>query len=506
MVIGTAAVSGGGVSGGGSGVGGPLAGGIAPGSGTGGIAPGSGTGGIAPGSGTGGIPGTGGAGAGGTSGSGGAPPVTGDEWLMMGANASNTYHNPMETTISAANAAMLTEKWRFTVGGYPPGSAVIAAGKVFVMASSGGSYAIDLQTGMMAWARPEISGTASMAYADGFVYAHNFQPTQLYKLNANDGSIVWGPVTTNPQANCDGMSSPIVAGGKVVVGFSCGIREIGADAAGARGGAAAIDVQTGMVSWTYYTVPMSGEDGAMIWSSVAIDVAGGTVFGATGNNYTTGGANSDSIHAIDLATGMQKWKNQVRTGDVWSLLFATLGQDTDFGANPILGEVNGTKVVAAADKGSAFWMLDRATGNEIWHRENLSPSHNQANGGALMNGAFDGRYFYAVFNDPVGGQTVLHKMDSTNNGMSAWMKTYPTMNWGAPSVANGVLYVPINHELYVLNAETGDELTKFNTGGTIAAGAAAIAQGRVVVKSGLSYALGGAEVMNNNQIICYGLP
>jgi outer membrane protein assembly factor BamB len=97
-------------------------------------------------------------------------------------------------------------------------------------------------------------------------------------------------------------------------------------------------------------------------------------------------------------------------------------------------------------------------------------------------------------------------MDSMNNGNSVWMKTYPTMNWGAPSLANGVLYVPINHELYVLNAESGDELTKFNTGGTIAAGSAAIAQGRMVVKSGLSYALGGAEVMNNNQIICYGLP
>jgi hypothetical protein len=45
----------------------------------------------------------------------------------------------------------------------------------------------------------------------------------------------------------------------------------------------------------------------------------------------------------------------------------------------------------------------------------------------------------------------------------------------------------------------------FNTGGTIAAGAAAIVDGRIIVKSGLSYSLD-TTAKNNNLVICYGLP
>ena len=76
--------------------------------------------------------------------------------------------------------------------------------------------------------------------------------------------------------------------------------------------------------------------------------------------------------------------------------------------------------------------------------------------------------------------------------------------WGAPTGANGVLYVPIATQLYVLDAESGDQLNMFETGGSNAAGGAAIAAGRVVVSSGLQYPLS-ASVFNN-QIICYGLP
>ena len=69
-----------------------------------------------------------------------------------------------------------------------------------------------------------------------------------------------------------------------------------------------------------------------------------------------------------------------------------------------------------------------------------------------------------------------------------------------------MLFVPINDELYVLNAADGEMLKMFDTGGTIAAGAAAVAQGRVVVGSGLQYVFAGDSAINNNEVICYGLP
>jgi hypothetical protein len=448
----------------------------------------------------------------GSAGSGGAagnepppPPADANSWRMMGYDASNTYFNPAEKTISVANAPTLVEKWRKTVAGFPPGSPVIAEGKVFVMAT-GGSYAFDLETGTQLWARMDIAGTASAAYDAGFVYFHSGAEANVWKVKAIDGTTVWGPVKSYELSQCDGTSSPTVGGGKVIVGHSCGLREIGGGYAEARGGVEAFDVETGTRAWTYWTTKPEGtEDGAMVWSTVAIDVASATVYATTGNNYSVAGPNSDSIHAIDLGSGAGKWMKQVRMNDVWSLLAATLGEDTDFGANPILATIGGKQVVAAGDKGSVFWQLDRTTGTVNWSRDNLSASHNQANGGVLNNGAFDGQHFYAVSNGPAAGNCMLHKMDGAT-GVDAWVKTYPKITWGAPSLANGVLFVPINDDLYVLNAADGAVLKMFATGGTIAAGAAAVAQGRIVVGSGMQYAFAGASAINNNEVICYGLP
>jgi outer membrane protein assembly factor BamB len=462
---------------------------------------GAGSGGVAPTSGTGG---TGGMVAGGTGGS-VTPPESANTWTQMGGDARNWYFNAAEKTLSVDNAATLAEKWRFTIAGYPPGSPVVAAGKVFVMAT-GGTYAIDLQTGLKAWERLDLKGTASVAYDDGFVYVHTSVEAELHKLNASDGMTVWGAKKTYSLAGCDGTSSPILSGDLVIVGHSCGQIEIAVtgNPAMARGGVEAHSKETGDNAWTYFTVPDTGENGAMVWSSVGIDEAGGTVFAATGNNYTVAGENSDSIHAIDLATGMKKWKRQVRTGDTWSIPLFLGGPDSDFGANPIIFDLDGAKIVAAGDKGTAFWALDRDTGEILWSRPDLSANFTQANGGVLMNGGYDGKYIYVVSNQPP-SESVLHALDPAQEGADAWPpKTFPKIAWGAPSMANGLLVVPIDDDLYVYNAHTGDELNKFNTGGTIAAGAAAIAEGKIIVQSGLQYPLG--TVLNNNQVICYGLP
>ena len=105
----------------------------------------------------------------------------------------------------------------------------------------------------------------------------------------------------------------------------------------------------------------------------------------------------------------------------------------------------------------------------------------------LINGAFDGTYFYVVSNDRRTAVVAVTATSSTAKpARTSGRKTFAKIDWGAPSLANGVLFVPIDEDLYVLDAETGETLTMFDTGGTIAAGAAAIAQGRLVVQSGLS--------------------
>lgn len=455
--------------------------------------------------------GTGGAVAGssGSSAGSGGGAVESAPWSQMGYDSNNWYFNPDEKTLSVANAATLTEKWRFEVLGFPPGTPVVADGKVFVMAT-GGTYAINLADGSEAWKREDIVGTASLAYEDGFIYAHaNGETGILYKLDATDGSDVWGPTVTYDLSGCDGTSSPVVAKDKVIVGHSCGYIEV-ADAEMApmaRGGVGAFDKATGDRAWQYFTAAESGEDGAMVWSTVGVDIEAELVFATTGNNYTQGGANSDAFHAIDLGSGEMQWMKQVRAADVWSYHTVPGGMDTDFGANPILAEIGGKQVVAAGDKGSVFWALDRMTGEILWSRDDLSATHDPAHGGVLMNGAFDGKYFYVVSNQPGSGpHALLHALDPANEGADVWPpKSMPKYTWGAPSVANGVLVVPNDDDLLVLDAATGGELVTFNTGGTIAGGAAAIVNGMVIVQSGLSYPFD-PSTKNNNLVIAYGLP
>ena len=121
--------------------------------------------------------------------------------------------------------------------------------------------------------------------------------------------------------------------------------------------------------------------------------------------------------------------------------------------------VGGKKVIALGDKGAQFWMFDRETGQEIWNRPTLSPSRDQAHGGLLNNGAFDGKYFYGVSNDPGTAPgcctSSIRRWTAQTCGMPP--KSVKT-NWSPVTLANGLLFVPSDSELLVMNAATGDVL------------------------------------------------
>jgi outer membrane protein assembly factor BamB len=436
----------------------------------------------------------------GDTGAGGSGSTGPSIWTHLGYDARSNYFNPNETAITVENAATLTQKWAFTVSGYPAGSAAVADGTVFALAT-GGLYAIELASGDEVWQRSELAGQSSVTYDDGFLYVHT-QGAELYKLRADDGETVWGPVKTYDHPAADGTSSPVVADGKVMVGHSTAAEITRVGQMEARGGVFAADTETGTELWHYFTVELP-ENGAMVWSTVSVDLEAGVVYASSGNNYNIAGTNSDAIHAIDFDSGARLWVKQVREGDTWVLGGGT-GRDTDFGANPIIADFEGQKLVAAGDKGSSFWALDRVDGTILWSRTDLSSSHGPATGGVLNNGAFDGKYFYVTSNQPP-GLAVLHALDPAT-GEDAWAPAMlDKITWGMPTVANGVLFVPVGDDLRIYDAHAGDLLHTINTGGTIAAGGAAIVDGHVIVKSGLQYPLD-SSVVNNNQIYCYGLP
>jgi outer membrane protein assembly factor BamB len=439
-------------------------------------------------------------------------------WATTGHDFGNTYHNPFERKLSADNADTLVEKWTFTTAGAPHGGLSVAEGMVFV-STTGGVHALNLADGTEVWKRTDVTADGTAAYADGALYVHTTGAV-LYKLDAATGEDIWVSEKTYDIAGADGTSTPAIGGGLVIVGHSAGVNEVSGNlmtTSMSKGGVEAFDVETGERAWTYETCTGDEEDGAMVWSTVAIDLEMGIVFATTGNNYTVAGPNSDAFHAIELSTGEQLWRTQVREGDQWSVASST-SEDTDFGANPILAQIGDRKVVAAADKAAAFWVLDRVTGEIIWQKEDLTETHSPAFGGVLNNGAFDGTNFYLMSNapiedpnagplGPVTGSMTLHALGA-EDGDAAWEPRVfaDRMTWGMASVANGVLAVPVNNELHILNAATGETLTMFDTGGSIAAGAPAIVDGMVIVKSGMQYFFGRDFALRNEEVRAYGLP
>jgi polyvinyl alcohol dehydrogenase (cytochrome) len=250
----------------------------------------------------------------------------------------------------------------------------------------------------------------------------------------------------------------------------------------------AIDKDTGQELWHHDTITGVG-DGAPVWSSPSADPEAGMAFFTSGNNYYTAGGDSDSIFALDLATGQRMWAFQALANDIFNGSLHQAGLDHDFGANPIVFEAGGRQLVGAGAKSGTFYAVDRMTGQLAWSR-NLSEGCRL--GGILNNGAYDGARIYVTsfpcFSTLVPlpiltpGIPVVAALDPAT-GNVLWQHDMPAQSWGPITVANGVVFVPAQRTMQAMNAATGELLFTYDTAGSICSGAAVV-DGQVFFGSG----------------------
>jgi quinoprotein glucose dehydrogenase len=144
----------------------------------------------------------------------------------------------------------------------------------------------------------------------------------------------------------------------------------------------AFDVRTGAVRWTFHTIPRSGDPGSEtwesgtrltgavnVWSTITADLARGLVFLPVstpspdfyGGDRLGDNLYSDSVVALDAATGARRWHFQTVHHDLW---------DYDLAAPPVLItlERDGKRIdaVAQATKHGFVFVLDRETGAPIF--------------------------------------------------------------------------------------------------------------------------------------------
>ena len=317
-------------------------------------------------------------------------------WLLMNGDYGAQRYSKL-TQINRTNVKDLRMVWTLALGGMQdvgqngPENEVnplIDGGFMYISDGWGTVYKVDArnpQRGSFVWkADPGVqhegntSRTRGIALWENKVLA-NLPDGRVIAINRDNGEIVWDVkvMTKNEFGNQERfLTAPLVADGKVLV-------QNGAGDGGTRGWVAALDVNTGKELWRWYTVPKPGEPGSETWKDDhnAWKTGGGGIW-QTGsydpeqNLYIVGTGNpfpiydpqfrpgdnlyTNSVVAIDVATGKVKWHFQYTPNDSWDFDEAGVFMLYD---QRIQG-VN-RKVVGHFARNGFFYSVDRTNGRFI---------------------------------------------------------------------------------------------------------------------------------------------
>jgi outer membrane protein assembly factor BamB len=261
--------------------------------------------------------------------------------------------------------------WRTALGDLSRSAPVVSDGRVFVGARDNLVYAVDLESGTIAWkARTQGQVDPSVAAAGGRVFAVSENPTSgraaLAAFRADNGKVVW---TFSPSQLPSGATAPTVADGAVYVGFGDGtVRAVDAGTGAERwraavrldfsplsspayadgrvylldraGGLYAFDGKTGKRSWDYQF------DGAGEWGAPLVS-----------QGFVAMGLDDGTVALLDSLTGHLVWQARLGAGPLGAL--ATAG---DLLLVPSIGTRGG---VTAFRHDPAAKLIDRSSPTEL---------------------------------------------------------------------------------------------------------------------------------------------
>lgn len=426
---------------------------------------------------------------------------------------------------------------------------VIIGSTLFYSATDAGRvFAFDTDTGCAKWVYESGARLrSSLAYtgADGQgTLVMGDQSGMVHAVNAATGEVLWvasGQATDN-QAMITG--TPVIHENKVIVPLSgSGVVAGGNpnfECCENHGAVTALDIRSGEKLWEYHTMPKAdyngmvsatgvkqrGPSGAPIWSTPTIDAERNQVIVTTGENTshpTT--STSDSVIALDLETGEEKWVFQALANDMWNyactnngpnciILDNTNSVDYDFGGPAILVESGGTDLLIAGQKSGDLWALNPETGAVVW---NQRVGEGSALGGNHWGIATDGARAFMTINDPGGMNS------NSRSGLYTFFVGTGEPSWSyevRPDCENrdervrrcdslygfsatplgvdgAVITSGLDGRLFVFNANTGEKLFEYDTatsfdtvngvegnGGSIDSHSIAAGSGMVFVGSG----------------------
>lgn len=426
---------------------------------------------------------------------------------------------------------------------------VVIGSTVFYSATdSGRLFALDTESGCAKWAYE--SGTrlrSSLAYDvidDEGVLVFSDQAGMIHSVKAASGEVNW--VSSGQASNNQGMltGTPVIHEDRIIVPISgSGVITGGNpnyECCENHGAVTALDVRTGEKIWEYHTMPAAeytdmvsatgvkqrGPSGAPIWTTPTVDKERSQIYVTTGENTshpTTG--TSDAVIALDLDTGEELWVFQALANDMWNfgcsadgpnciILEDTNSVDFDFGGPAVLVDAGEQELLVAGQKSGDLWALDPKTGALVW---NQRVGEGTALGGNHWGITTNSERAFMTINDPggmngdsrpglysyflrTGEPSWFHEVKSDCEGRSDRLRRCAGLYGfsAAPLTVDGaVLTGGLDGRLFVFNAESGEELFRYDTvkdfetvngvkgyGGSIDSHSIAAGSGMVFVGSG----------------------
>jgi polyvinyl alcohol dehydrogenase (cytochrome) len=475
--------------------------------------------------------------------------LTGAGWNGWGAGIANMRFQSADAAgMTAHNVSNLKLKWAFGLPGATSGGTqpVVANGRIYVGDAEGDLFALDAKSGCIFWHIEVEAGirsaiTLGERSGGGLTAWFGDQAANMYAVDAATGKLLWKvKVDDHPQAAITAASA--LYAGRLYVPVSSREEAKVADPRYPccifRGSVLALDAATGKRIWKTYTIddkPVTGRknsagtmivgpSGAPVWNTPAIDVERNALYVGTGNNYSPPATRfSDSILAIDMASGKIRWHRQQTENDIWNGTCRRTDReaaacpdadapDVDFSVSPVLVKSgNGQSMLIAGNKSGMIWALDPdQQGKTIWEQQ---VGKGSSGGGVLWGLAVDGEriyvpngFFDAKSPDESGGMAAL----DVRTGHLIWSTQNPPCGdrkFCKPSHAAAVTAIPgavfsgtMDGQFYAYSAETGEILWRFNSvhdystvnginanGGSMSNAGATVVDGMLYVHSGYSH-------------------
>jgi len=328
--------------------------------------------------------------------------VAGANWMMLGGTPGNGHYSGL-TQINRSNVAKLQMAWKFDTGQSGAGletTPIIVDGVLYTFTPTQQVIALDGVTGKLLWKFDSmIKGTQPgrgitywtdvkdkrlFAGVMNFVYALDPVNGKVISSFGNNGRIdLREDLGRNPEDQSVALTSPGVIYKDLLIVGGRNPETLPAPPGDIR----AYDVRSGVLRWSFHTIPHPGEFGyetwpreawktsgaANNWAGMAVDQDRGIVFVPTGSaapdfygaSRTGDDLFANTLLALDATTGKRIWHFQGVHHDIW---------DRDFPAAPILVSVkrNGKLIPAVAQttKQGYVYVFNRTDGTPLFPIEN----------------------------------------------------------------------------------------------------------------------------------------